>query len=225
MAFRLLALFALCAAPVVVLAQDTSDLLPDSMSGLVRMLDADTLVMAGQKIRLHGVDAPESRQTCVAGAAREFACGERATEFARTAFDGAQATCLPRGTSYDRIVATCHVNGADMGRVLVRAGWAVAATRYSQAYIDDEAFASDQGWGMHTSRHLSPHEFRRHRVTGVTPPDAACRIKGNISASGRIFHSPGQQYYSRTTIRVDEGERWFCTPSEARAAGFRAARR
>lgn len=53
-----------------------------------------------------------------------------------------------------------------------------------------------------------------------------CSIKGNISINTgeRIYHVPGQKHYSETVITPRYGERWFCTESEARAAGWRKAR-
>jgi uncharacterized protein YraI len=60
----------------------------------------------------------------------------------------------------------------------------------------------------------------------ITPPAPVCTIKGNVNSSGeRIYHMPGGSLYGRTTIDPAEGDRWFCTPTEAEAAGFRAARR
>ncbi len=55
----------------------------------------------------------------------------------------------------------------------------------------------------------------------------ACSIKGNISQTTgeRIYHVPGQEYYDATVISPQNGERWFCTEAEARAAGWRKARR
>ncbi len=55
----------------------------------------------------------------------------------------------------------------------------------------------------------------------------SCRIKGNISMNGgeRIYHLPGQVFYEETRIRPEFGERWFCTGTDARAAGWRKARR
>jgi hypothetical protein len=48
---------------------------------------------------------------------------------------------------------------------------------------------------------------------------------GNISAKGdRIFHTPGSRDYNRTQINEGAGERWFCSESEAIAAGWRALR-
>jgi endonuclease YncB( thermonuclease family) len=51
-----------------------------------------------------------------------------------------------------------------------------------------------------------------------------CRIKGNISENGRIYHVPGSAWYERTEISASRGERWFCSEAEAKAAGWRAPR-
>ncbi|WP_121614485.1 sunset domain-containing protein [Mesobacillus foraminis] len=51
----------------------------------------------------------------------------------------------------------------------------------------------------------------------------SCDIKGNISfnTGERIYHMPGDPYYDETKIDENYGEQWFCSPSEAEAAGFR----
>jgi endonuclease YncB( thermonuclease family) len=67
---------------------------------------------------------------------------------------------------------------------------------------------------------------RPETVAPVIPPapNGACRIKGNISESGKIYHVPGSEWYERTQIDPAKGERWFCTEAEAKAAGWRAPR-
>lgn len=53
----------------------------------------------------------------------------------------------------------------------------------------------------------------------------SCNIKGNVSIKGeRIFHVPGQRYYSQTKIGSQYGERWFCSEFEALAAGWRKSK-
>ncbi|WP_081732425.1 hypothetical protein [Mesorhizobium sp. L103C119B0] len=55
----------------------------------------------------------------------------------------------------------------------------------------------------------------------------ACNIKGNVSINTgeRIYHMPGDKFYAATIIRPEYGETWFCSEAEARAAGWRHARR
>jgi hypothetical protein len=62
-------------------------------------------------------------------------------------------------------------------------------------------------------------------TVGYTP--GSCNIKGNISYSTgeKIYHVPGQQYYSRTKINTAYGERWFCSEAEAIRAGWRKSYR
>ena len=57
------------------------------------------------------------------------------------------------------------------------------------------------------------------------PPLVGCSVKGNISrnAGERIYHVPGQQYYSATRINWLRGDRWFCSEEAARSAGWRKA--
>lgn len=54
---------------------------------------------------------------------------------------------------------------------------------------------------------------------------AGCDIKGNINRKGqRIYHLPGTEHYVQTQVDPAQGERWFCSEEQARAAGWRAAR-
>jgi hypothetical protein len=52
------------------------------------------------------------------------------------------------------------------------------------------------------------------------------RIKGNVNRNGeRIYHLQNQQFYARIKMDIGGGKRWFCTPEEAEAAGWRRALR
>jgi hypothetical protein len=60
----------------------------------------------------------------------------------------------------------------------------------------------------------------------IGPMIVGCGIKGNISyrTGEHIYHVPGQKYYWATRINPFNGERWFCTEENARAAGWRKSR-
>jgi hypothetical protein len=77
---------------------------------------------------------------------------------------------------------------------------------------------------------LSPEDHRHADDQPEAVPKAVqtsdCAIKGNIGGSGKqIYHLPGQADYDATRINTGKGERWFCSEAEARAAGFRRAKR
>lgn len=72
-----------------------------------------------------------------------------------------------------------------------------------------------------TGFHASPS----HSAANQNPLSAAkgesCLIKGNINDQGkRFYHLPGDKYYDHIRISPQLGERWFCSESEARTAGF-----
>ncbi|WP_348643421.1 hypothetical protein [Mesorhizobium sp. M2E.F.Ca.ET.209.01.1.1] len=76
------------------------------------------------------------------------------------------------------------------------------------------------------TRHLLPSVH--YPGTSSTRSEArrvGCDIKGNINDRGeRIYHVPGQEYYSATRINPARGERWFCSEWEAWWAGWRKAK-
>ena len=61
-------------------------------------------------------------------------------------------------------------------------------------------------------------------AAAASSPQGACRIKGNIGSSGKVYHVPGRSGYAKTKIDESQGERWFCTEDDARAAGWVKAR-
>ena len=65
---------------------------------------------------------------------------------------------------------------------------------------------------------------RRPGTTAPTEAPEGCPIKGNVNRdSEQIYHTPwGSQWYERTKITPDHGERWFCSERQALDAGWRA---
>jgi hypothetical protein len=61
---------------------------------------------------------------------------------------------------------------------------------------------------------------------GCTTPAPGCEIKGNINLEGeKIYHVPSGEYYEKTVIEPEKGERWFCSEEDAAAAGWRRSKR
>jgi endonuclease YncB( thermonuclease family) len=198
-----------------------------SFSGTARVIDGDTLDIGDRRVRIFGIDAPERAQTCTRAPAREWACGAWAEAEMKRRFGGRALTCTELDRDrYGRTVARCEdASGDDVARVLTEAGAAFAYRRYSHDYVEAEGRARAEAAGVWAGSAIRPAEFRAQFKSTVTARRTGCMIKGNISNSGKIFHSPGQFDYDRTKINPARGERWFCSTSEARAAGWRPARR
>lgn len=214
---RICSLLVLICLPALALAD---------FSGRVRVIDADTIDVGKVRVRLHAIDAPEMDQTCMTAQGDSFDCGLWVAGQVIARFQGRTATCTPTDTdSYGRTVARCRADGVDMGQEIVAQGWAFAYRQYGMDYDLDEKSAYVADRGLHGFSVQSPAAFRQAQRQTVGATREACVIKGNISKNGYIFHVPGQEYYEQTGIDTARGERWFCTPAEARAAGWRAARR
>src|SRR6056297_1660255 len=195
--------------------------------GPVRVVDGDTLDVGDTRVRLHGIDAPELGQICTNPDGATWDCGTWVADQLRARIATREARCETVDTDrYGRTVATCTVAGQDVGRMLVSGGLALAYRTYSMAYDLDEKGAVVAGRGLHGHEMQRPSRYRNAPTPDTTTDRAGCVIKGNISRSGnRIYHVPGQEHYDRTRIRTEYGERWFCSESEARRAGWRKARR
>lgn len=192
------------------------------------MIDADTWDVGGERVRLFGIDAPEIDQTCREPQGQSWACGVWASDQVRQRYGGRMVTCERLGRDrFGRTVARCFLDDRDVAREMVAAGLAFAYRRYSSDYVVDEKAAALKVLGLHASLVQPPAEFRSARVaSGNLPPSPDCALKGNISSGGeRIYHVPGQSHYQRTRISIARGERWFCSEEQARASGWRRARR
>lgn len=190
----------------------------ETLMGPVNVIDGDTIEMDGQRIRLHGIDAPERDQIRTSIEKTIYNCGQRASEKLSQYTEGRTLHCKKKDTDrYRRIVAVCFVDGQDISELIVRDGYAVAYRRYSNYYIAAENKAKRKMLGMWQAAFTMPWDWRKGvRITQVEEiQHGKCLIKGNISSDGRIYHTPSSPWYERTKINTSKGERWFCSKKEA----------
>jgi endonuclease YncB( thermonuclease family) len=211
----------------------------NSITGRASVIDGDTIEIAGQRVRLNGIDAPESTQNCNDASGRSYACGRQSAN-ALSEFLAASrpVTCeFVEWDQYGRFVGNCtRADGSSVQEWLVRNGHALDWPRYSNgAFSGHEKSAKASKLGVWQGEFQKPWEWRAAQressaaaVAGPVTSNAgrsACNIKGNISKKGeRIYHVPGQKYYSETRITESKGERWFCSENEAQQAGWRRSR-
>ena len=131
-----------------------------TLDGQARVIDGDTLVMAGQHIRLDGVDAPETKQVCQRGG--DWRCGLASTEALQALIGTSDVHCEGKTKDrYRRLVATCWAGSVNLNEDMVRQGWALAYRHYSTRYVPDEGEAKIRKAGVWASVFTPPWEWRR----------------------------------------------------------------
>jgi endonuclease YncB( thermonuclease family) len=207
----------------------------ETVAGLARVIDGDTINIDGRSIRLFGIDAPEADQTCILDGKR-WACGTASTDELSGVIGDQPVECVgDESDTYGRLLAVCQAGRYNLNRTMVQYGWAVAFRRYSDAYVDDEIRAKGRNQGLWKSTFDLPEAHRLAQRTSADetrlPQPAArvrqssvagaqgCVIKGNRNRRGQwIYHLPGMPYYEAT-----RPEEMFCTEGQAQAAGYRRA--
>jgi endonuclease YncB( thermonuclease family) len=90
------------------------------------VVDGDTFYIGGAKVRIAGIDAPETHDYRCAS---ELALGDRATETLRALLNSGAVTMtvIDRDRDvYGRLLRNVQVDGADVGAAMVSAGVARA---------------------------------------------------------------------------------------------------
>lgn len=134
----------------------------DPIEGQASVIDADTLEVHGQRIRLSGIDAPESSQLCRDADSNLYRCGQKAANDLAAFIDQRPVQCIEVDRDrYNRSVAVCTIAGVDLGDWLVRAGLALDWPRYSNgAYADAQKEAERAGKGMWAGSFVKPWDYR-----------------------------------------------------------------
>jgi len=131
---------------------------PGELAGQASVIDGDTLEIGGERIRLWGIDTPESSQLCRADDSRVYRCGAKAANELDAFIAGRPVFCTPLSQDqYGRTVASCSVNGADLGEWLVRNGLALDWPQYSKGrYAAVQREADRAGRGGWAGSYVAP---------------------------------------------------------------------
>jgi endonuclease YncB( thermonuclease family) len=204
--FIVVGLLLIAAIPTAALADIT---------GTATVIDGDTLEIRGTRIRLHGIDAPESGQLCQRSG-NDYRCGQQAAAALDDLVARRSVRCEERDVDqYGRTVAECFVASLSLNDELVKRGWAVAYREYSEVHVTAEKAARAAKRGIWSGTFQMPAEWRQERrgqrgsnTSAFTDQSRdGCKIKGNIGRSGqKIYHQPGDRGYGSTRINTRRGE-------------------
>jgi endonuclease YncB( thermonuclease family) len=128
-------------------------------AGTPVIIDGDSLVLSGVRIRLKGIDAPEIGQVC-AGPKGAFDCGREARAVLRKLIGTSQISC--EGWQYDkyqRLLAECRAGLKSLNREMILGGWAIAYGGYAA----EEAAARRAKSGLWAGTFDRPQDWRKMR--------------------------------------------------------------
>lgn len=144
---RLPLILAATAAAAYILYNPQSSVGETVIGPPIRVVDGDTLIVNGRRVRLQAIDAPELSQTCLTDSGSEVRCGQIARIAMQGYIDEGRGDVKCQGEKpdrYGRLVGVCKVDGQDVGARLVSDGLAVAYRQYGRQYVklEDEARAA-----------------------------------------------------------------------------------
>lgn len=134
----------------------------ENVEGRAKILDGDSIIVAGREVRMQGIDAPEGRQYC-RRKGRDWACGQEARRFLKRLIGKQEVFCKGLDIDkHDRLLALCQSGGLDLNREMVARGFAVSYGRYET----EERSARKNKTGIWSSEFERPRDWRRDRNIG-----------------------------------------------------------
>lgn len=197
----------------------------DNLVKVVRVIDGDTIeIEGGEKIRYIGIDTPETVDP-----RKPVQCfGVEASKKNKEMVEGKTVRLekdITDKDKYNRLLRYVWLGDVFVNLELVKQGFA-----YSYSYPPDVKYQDQINKAQQEAREVSRGLWGSCPVQTMIPvpqennSGGSCLIKGNISASGeKIYHLIGCGSYEKTKIDEARGEKWFCSESEAQAAGWRKA--
>ena len=185
-----------------------------ALTGEATVVDGDTLVIGSERIRIFGIDAPESDQDCGDG----WPCGREATRAVEDLTRGRSVRCEGDTRDfYGRLIAVCYAGSVDIGGDLVRRGLALAYRTYSMAYVEHEDEARRHGLGVWSGAFVAPWDWRR----GVTVPAEEPETT-DVSSEGDMLALYDDN--SNGSISCSEARRHGIAPVEAEHPAYQFMR-
>ena len=132
-----------------------------TINGIAYVVDGDTIHIEKNRIRLHGIDAPEINQTCTIKN-KVWNCGLQSSSALKKLVLNHDINCLVIDIDkYKRYIAECFINNRNINKYMVRNGWAIAYRYYSIKFVEDEIVAKKAKIGLWQGQFQEPYLYRK----------------------------------------------------------------
>lgn len=132
----------------------------------IEVVDGDTFKVKSERYRLWGIDAFEMDQTCFDKDKHLVNCGEEAKTALQNIMDGAKTIECSVETKdrYKRSVVKCIIDGEMLGELLIRTGWVLDYTKYSDGeFLEEQKVAQDNHQGAWSGCFIAPWDYRHNK--------------------------------------------------------------
>jgi endonuclease YncB( thermonuclease family) len=124
-------------------------------------IDGDSFRAGDTEIRLHGIDAPEYRQSCRDDTGKQHSCGKLARDALSNLIRIRTVNCsIVDRDRYGRQVSVCRDGTLDINREMVRLGWAIAYRKHALNYVPAEREAKAARRGIWAWEFERPEDYR-----------------------------------------------------------------
>jgi endonuclease YncB( thermonuclease family) len=166
---------------ILLIAMKVRDDATRTFTGRYRVVDGDSLALAGMRLRLLGIDAPELSQICTRGGA-PWRCGEAAKKRLASFVAAGHIACKgSRKDKYRRLLVTCFDGGLNINGEMVRLGMAVTFGDYEA----EEKTARQGRLGLWASDFMRPIDWRRAHEAGTEEgPHARSFLRRLVGGDG-----------------------------------------
>ena len=136
-----------------------------TITGNSRIIDGDTIKIGQERVRLQGIDAPETSQTCRCGGQKVF-CGKQAAQALKDFVADSEIFCdAKERDAYGRLLGECFIRRdgrkINLNAWMVENGHAVAYSHYSKKFVPNEEIAKEKSNGIWACKFDMPWDYRK----------------------------------------------------------------
>jgi len=112
-----------------------------------------------------------------------------------------------------RLIGSVYTINGDVGVAILKKGLAEydnsGASPKNKDYLEAASFARENNLGIYSKC-----------TETQNPKNPKCNIKGNVRDGNKTYSTPNCSSYGQTIVQLYDGDKWFCTESEAKKVGF-----